>query len=86
MRIYLINLERRPDRLAAMTARAEGLGLALERIEAVDAATAEPDALDRWFEDGGPLGEIPRGDNATAGEGLLFDPAPQRLIHAAMIP
>jgi glycosyl transferase family 25 len=24
----------------------------------------EPDALDRWFEDGGPLGEIPRGDKA----------------------
>lgn len=64
MRIYLINLERRPDRLAAMTARAEGLGLVLERVEAVDAATMEPDALDRWFEDGGPLGEIPRGDKA----------------------
>ncbi len=64
MRIYLINLERRPDRLATMTTRAEGLGLALERVEAVDAATAEPVALDRWFEDGGPLGEIPRGDKA----------------------
>ena len=64
MRIYLINLERRPDRLAAMTARAEGLGLVLERVEAVDAATMEPHALDRWFEDGGPLGEIPRGDKA----------------------
>jgi glycosyl transferase, family 25 len=64
MRIYLINLERRPDRLAAMTARAEGLGLVLERVEAVDAATMEPDALDNWFEDGGPLGEIPRGDKA----------------------
>jgi glycosyl transferase family 25 len=64
MRIYLINLGRRPDRLAAMTARAEGLGLVLERVEAVDAAAVEPDALDRWFEDGGPLGEIPRGDKA----------------------
>ena len=64
MRIYLINLERRPDRLTAMTARAQGLGLVLERVEAVDAGMAEPDALDRWFEDGGPLGEIPRGDKA----------------------
>ena len=64
MHIYLINLGRRPDRLAAMTARAERLGLQLERVEAVDAATAEPDALERWFADGGPLGEIPRGDKA----------------------
>jgi glycosyl transferase family 25 len=64
MRIYLINLGRRPDRLTAMTARAEGLGLALERVEAVDAGTVEPDALARWFEDPGPLGEIPRGDKA----------------------
>ena len=64
MRIYLINLERRPDRLAAMTARAYGLGLALERVEAVDAAAVEPHVLDRWFEDDGPLGEIPRGDKA----------------------
>jgi glycosyl transferase family 25 len=64
MRIYLINLERRPDRLDVMTARAQGLNLALERVEAVDAAAAEPDDLDRWFEDGGPLGEIPRGDKA----------------------
>jgi glycosyl transferase family 25 len=64
MRIYLINLGRRPDRLAAMTARAEGLGLKLERVEAVDAGTVEPNALDRWFETGGPLGEVPRGDKA----------------------
>jgi glycosyl transferase family 25 len=64
MRIYLINLGRRPDRLAAMTARAEGLGLVLDRVEAVDAGTVEPDALERWFEEDGPLGEIPRGDKA----------------------
>jgi glycosyl transferase family 25 len=64
MRIYLINLERRPDRLAAMTARAADLGLMLDRVEAVEAATVEPTALDRWFETDGPLGEIPRGDKA----------------------
>jgi glycosyl transferase, family 25 len=62
MRIYLINLARRPDRLAAMTGQAAALGLALERVEAVDAACEE--RLDRWFQDGGPLGEIPRGDKA----------------------
>jgi glycosyl transferase family 25 len=60
MRIYLINLARRPDRLAAMRGQAQGL----TRIEALDAATTEPGVMDRWFAPGGPLGEIPRGDKA----------------------
>jgi glycosyl transferase, family 25 len=62
MRTYLINLTRRPDRLAAMTRQAGGVDL--ERVEAVDARTTEPGALDRWFAPGGPLGEIPKGDKA----------------------
>jgi glycosyl transferase family 25 len=61
MRLYLINLDRRPDRLAAMTAQAAPLGLGLDRIDAVDAATAAPD-VDGWFAPGGPLGVIPKGD------------------------
>jgi glycosyl transferase family 25 len=64
MHIYLINLGRRPDRLAAMTAQAQGIGLGLDRIEAVDAQIADVRAMDRWFAAGGPLGEIPRGDKA----------------------
>lgn len=64
MRIYLINLARRPDRLAAMTAQAAALGLGLERVEACDAASTPPASLDRWFEASGPLGEIPLGDKA----------------------
>jgi glycosyl transferase family 25 len=64
MRLYLINLDRRPDRLAAMTAGAGALGLALTRIAAVDATSADPAELDRWFAPSGPLGEIPRGDKA----------------------
>jgi glycosyl transferase, family 25 len=61
MHIYLINLGRRPDRLAAMTARATALGLVLDRLEAVDAANGVPGD---WFAAGGPLGEIPQGDKA----------------------
>jgi len=64
MRIYLINLARRPDRLAAMLKQASPLGLALNRVEAVDAARTESGTVDAWFQHGGPLGEIPRGDKA----------------------
>src|SRR5471030_424861 len=40
MRIFLINLARRPDRLAAMTGALARLALDVTRIEALDAATA----------------------------------------------
>jgi glycosyl transferase family 25 len=60
MRLYLINLGRRPDRLAAMQSQAAALELALDRIDAIDAAA--PEAVDGWFAAGGPLGAIPRGD------------------------
>jgi glycosyl transferase family 25 len=63
MRIYCINLARRPDRMAAMAAGAGALGLDLTRLDAVDAAAGGA-ALDAWFRPGGPLGEIPRGDKA----------------------
>jgi glycosyl transferase family 25 len=64
MRTYLINLGRRPDRLAAMLRQTVPLGLSLERIEAVDAKSEEPAKVNRWFARSGPLGEIPMGDKA----------------------
>jgi glycosyl transferase family 25 len=64
MRAYLINLERRKDRLAAMNAQAAALGLGLERVTALDAGTADPASVNLWFAMGGPLGEIPAGDKA----------------------
>jgi len=64
MRTYLINLARRPDRLAAMIRQTVPLGLSLERIEAVDARGEDPTRVNRWFTQSGPLGEIPAGDKA----------------------
>jgi len=64
MRTYLINLARRPDRLAAMARQTDSLGLTLARVEAVDAKGADAGGIERWFEPGGPLGEIPKGDKA----------------------
>lgn len=66
MDIYLINLTRRPDRLASMQAQAARLGLAFTRLAAVDAKEADRDTIDRWFHAGGPLGEIPRGDKCCS--------------------
>jgi glycosyl transferase family 25 len=64
MRVYLINLERRKDRLAAMETQASALGLGLDRVPALDAGTADFGTVNRWFAIGGPLGEIPAGDKA----------------------
>lgn len=64
MRAFLINLERRPDRLAAMAAQLGRLGIAFERFDAVDAKTADPALLDAPFAAGGPLGTLSPGDKA----------------------
>ena len=66
MDIYLINLARRPDRLAAMASQAGKLGLSLTRRNARDARDIDGGTLDQWFQAGGPLGEIPRGDKCCS--------------------
>ena len=62
MDLYLINLSRRPDRREAMESQAQTLGLSLTRLDAVDARDADPRELARWFQETGPLGAIPKGD------------------------
>jgi glycosyl transferase family 25 len=62
MRVFLINLARRPDRLKAMRMAGTRLGLDFTRVEALDARATGP--LTDIFAQGGPLGEIPRGDKA----------------------
>jgi len=66
MDIYLINLARRPDRLAAMSSQAEMLDLRLTRLDARDARDSDMGTIDQWFQTGGPLGEIPRGDKCCS--------------------
>ena len=64
MRIHLVNLSRRPDRLAAMTEQLGRLGLAFERFDAIDAQSADPKELDAPFAATGPLGALSAGDKA----------------------
>lgn len=66
MKLYFINLSRRPDRREAMENQAQRLGLQLTRLEAQDARTADPADLARWFDRNGPLGEIPKGDQCCS--------------------
>jgi glycosyl transferase family 25 len=63
MHIFLINLARRPDRLAAMRAQLDALGVAFSRVEAVDAAALAP-ADTSMFAAKGPLGAVAPGDMA----------------------
>ena len=62
MQTYLINLARRRDRLDAMAAQLGALGVNFTRIEALDAGTALESEVEEWFDAGGPLGVLPRGD------------------------
>jgi glycosyl transferase family 25 len=64
MRIFVINLARRPDRMALMAAQLERLGLAYERFDAVDAKSADPVALSAPFATRGAMAELTPGDKA----------------------
>lgn len=75
MKIYLINLDRRPDRLAAMDAEARKAGVSFHRISAVDARSPAAQApIQRWFAASGPLGPLPVGDRCcTLSHRLAWD-------------
>jgi glycosyl transferase family 25 len=62
MQTYLINLERRPDRLRTMTAQLAGLQIPFQTVVAVDARNMPDDVANRNFAPGGPLGPLPKGD------------------------
>ena len=66
MNVFVINLARRKDRLAAMTAQLGRLGLAVQRIPALDAEHISGCWLTQFFTPSGPLGTIPKGDQCCS--------------------
>lgn len=62
MQAYLINLARRPDRLAKMTAQLASLQIPVQIVTAVDARNMPDEVANRNFAPDGPLGPLPKGD------------------------
>jgi glycosyl transferase family 25 len=63
MHLYIINLDRRPDRFCAMAAQLMALGVRGTRVSALDAMQTPKTQLQRRFRRG-PLGDISSGDMA----------------------
>jgi glycosyl transferase, family 25 len=64
MRIFVINLARRADRMAAMAAQLDRLGLSFERFDAIDAKTVDPAELGAPFAAHGAMADLTPGDKA----------------------
>jgi glycosyl transferase family 25 len=63
MKLYLINLDRRADRLAAMAQESRKAGLSFTRIAAMDGQSPASQApMRERFAASGPLGPLPSGD------------------------
>jgi len=79
---YMINLARRPDRLARMEARLADLSLTTIRVDAVDMAEVSERALEKVVLARGPIGPLALGDRACtashfrAWEDFLDTPQP----------
>ncbi len=66
MKVFVINLARRRDRRAAMTAQLLSLKLPFEMVAALDAAAVSPDWIARHFTASGPLGRLSKGDQCCS--------------------
>ena len=64
--IYLINLDRRPDRLAFMAGQFEALGLDFTRFAAIDAQTTSDAEIDLKIDPREALIRMPRGSQCGA--------------------
>jgi glycosyl transferase family 25 len=62
--VFIINLARRPDRLARLGGRLDALGIAWHQVEALDALQANQAELDAVMMRTGPLGCLGDGDRA----------------------
>ena len=61
---FVINLDRRPDRMERIAAHLGDIGVAYHRIPAIDAQNTDPAWLDRVISKSGPLGSLGDGDRA----------------------
>src|SRR5882757_102341 len=84
--VYIVNLARRPDRLERLGGRLDALGIAWQRVEALDAQQASEAELDAVISATGPLGRLGNADRACtvshmrAWSALLATDAPFGLV------
>ena len=64
IRCFVINLKRRKDRLKTISNHLDANGLKFIRFEAIDAENSSFSLLNKNFSQGGPLGNISKGDLA----------------------
>src|SRR3954463_11248520 len=84
--VFIVNLARRPDRLARLGGQLDALGIAWQRVDALDALVAATSELDALVARNGPLGRLGDGDRACtishlrAWKQLLASDAPFALV------
>ncbi len=66
MKVFVINLARRRDRRAAMTAQMLSLKMPFETVSALDAAAVSDGWIARHFTTAGPLGRLSKGDQCCS--------------------